>query len=356
METSRTPGPSTTPGAVDPAAPDTSAPIPPMPTPSVDDTVDDTADATSAASGVASVPADAAPDATSAPAAGTSDPIATSAPDPTTASSAPAAEPPPIDANAAPVVAAPVTAAPTLAPRAKTKGVADIVFLVDVSGSMAPCIDALRRNIEVFVDSLSKGDANNAAPVKDWRGKVVGYRDIEHADAEGLPWIEDHPFVRDAVALKAQLGTLQAQGGGDEPESLLDALYTVATMPAAPKGAQSEEPAMWRYRSEAARVVVVFTDASFKETLQIPAAKGGSLQDVANVVMGNRIILSLFAPNFEGYDRLSQIDKSEWEVVEYEGLSAQEALQKYTADAANFRTTLKQLAASVSKSAETVAL
>jgi len=103
-------------------------------------------------------------------------------------------------------------------------------------------------------------------------------------------------------------------------------------------------------------VVVVFTDASFKETLQIPQAKGGSLQDVANVVMANRIILSLFAPNFEGYDRLSQIDKSEWEVVEYEGLSAQEALQKYTADAANFRTTLKQLAASVSKSAETVAL
>jgi hypothetical protein len=261
-----------------------------------------------------------------------------------------------MDANAAPVVAAPVTAAPTLAPRAKTKGVADIVFLVDVSGSMAPCIDALRRNIEVFVDSLSKGDANNAAPVKDWRGKVVGYRDIEHADDEGLPWIEDHPFVRDAVALKAQLGTLQAQGGGDEPESLLDALYTVATMPATPKGAQSEDPAMWRYRSEAARVVVVFTDASFKETLQIPAAKGGSLQDVANVVMGNRIILSLFAPNFEGYDRLSQIDKSEWEVVEYEGLTPQEALQKYTADAANFRTTLKQLAASVSKSAETVAL
>jgi hypothetical protein len=262
----------------------------------------------------------------------------------------------PADANAGAVQSAPITAAPAPAPRARTKGVADIVFLVDVSGSMAPIIDALRKNVEVFVDSLSKGDANNAAPVKDWRGKVVGYRDIEHAEAEGLPWIEDHPFVRDAVALKAQLGTLQAQGGGDEPESLLDALYTIATMEATPKGAQSEDPARWRYRSEAARVVAVFTDASFKETLQIPAAKGGSLQDVANVVMANRIILSIFAPNFESYDRLSQIDKSEWEVVEYEGLSPQEALQRYTADAANFRTTLKQLAASVSKSAETVAL
>jgi len=240
--------------------------------------------------------------------------------------------------------------------RPKTKGVADIVFLIDVSGSMAPCIDALRKNIETFIDSLSQGDANNAAPVRDWRGKVIGYRDVEASQSEGLPWIVDNAFVRDAGALKAQLGALEANGGGDEPESLLDALFTVASMEAVPKGSQAEDPAKWRYRSDAARVVIVFTDASFKETMSIPAAKGGSLQDVANVVMANRIILSLFAPNFEGYDRLSQIDKSEWEVVEYDGLNPQEALQKFTADPVNFRNTLKQLAASVSRSAATVAL
>ena len=249
--------------------------------------------------------------------------------------------------------AAPITAPPPPAPRTKTRGVADIVFLIDTSGSMAPVIDALRKNIEVFIDSLSAGDANNAPPVKDWRGKVVGYSDADH---DGAAWFSDAPFVRDAVALKAQLAALRAQGGGDEPESLLDALYKIATMESTPKGAQGEDAGKWRYRSDAARVVIVFTDASFKETMTIPEAKGGALQDVANVVMANRIILSIFAPNFEVYDRLSQIDKSEWEVVEYEGLSPQEALQKFTADQANFRTTLKQLAASVSKSAETVAL
>jgi hypothetical protein len=253
-------------------------------------------------------------------------------------------------------VAEPTQNAPMPTARAKTKGIADIVFMIDVSGSMASCIDALRTNIEVFVESLNRGDVNNAAPVKDWRAKAVGYRDVEHAKDDGLPWIEDHPFVRDAASLKAQLGTLRAAGGGDEPESLLDALYQVATMEAMPKGSQSEDAGKWRYRSDAARVVIVFTDASFKETMSLPEAKGGSLQDVANVVMGNRIILSLFAPNFEGYDRLSQIDKSEWEVVEFEGLSPQQALQKFTSDPVNFRTTLKQLAASVSRSAETVAL
>jgi hypothetical protein len=253
-------------------------------------------------------------------------------------------------------VAEPALDAPAPQARAKTKGVADLVFVVDVTGSMAPIIDALRTNIEAFIDSLSRGDGNNVAPVRDWRGRVVGYRDIDASEAEGLPWIVDNPFVRDVGALKAQLAALKAEGGGDEPESLLDTLYKVASMQATPKGAQSEDPEKWRYRSDAARVVIVFTDASFKETMSIPEAKGGSLQDVANVIMANRIILSLFAPNFEGYDRLSQIDKSEWEVVEFEGLSPQQALQKFTSDPVNFRTTLKQLAASVSRSAETVAL
>jgi hypothetical protein len=262
--------------------------------------------------------------------------------------------PPADDAHAG--VADPAQAAPLPQTRAKTKGVADIVFLIDVTGSMATCIDALRTNIEAFIDTLSRGDANNAAPVRDWRAKVVGYRDIESSESDGLPWIVDNAFVRDAGALRSQLATLQAAGGGDEPESLLDALFTVASMEAVPKGSQSEDAGKWRYRSDAARVVIVFTDASFKETLLVPEAKGGSLQDVANVIMANRIILSLFAPNFEGYDRLSQIDKSEWEVVEFEGLNPQQALQRFTSDPVNFRNTLKQLAASVSRSAETVAL
>jgi hypothetical protein len=294
------------------------------------------------ATNIAPVPA---PEATADPVAAPADPAASPMEAPEAATAAPAEAGQPQVAPQSDVQARP-----------KTKGVADIVFLVDVSGSMSPCIDALRRNIEAFIDSLSQGDANNAAPVRDWRGKVVGYRDIEASESEGLPWIVDNAFVRDAGALKAQLGTLQAGGGGDEPESLLDALYKVASMEAAPKGSQTEDAGKWRYRSDAARVVIVFTDASFKETMSIPEAKGGSLQDVANLVMANRIILSLFAPNFEGYDRLSQIDKSEWEVVEYEGLNPQEALQKFTSDPVNFRTTLKQLAASVSRSAATVAL
>jgi hypothetical protein len=234
----------------------------------------------------------------------------------------------------------------------KTRGVADLVFLIDVSGSMAPIIDALKRNIELFIDSLSAGEGNNVSPVRDWRAKAVGYRDF---DEDPQPFV-DNPFVRDVAALKAQLTGLVAEGGGDEPESLLDALFKIANMGQTERGAQSDDASKWRYRSDAARVVIVFTDASFKESMSIPEARGGGVADVTNAMVNNRIILSLFAPDMPGYDQLSQIDKSEWEAISYPGLNPQEALAKFTQDQANFRNTLRQLAASVSKSAETVAL
>src|SRR4051812_37123874 len=109
---------------------------------------------------------------------------------------------------------------------AKTKGVVDIVFLLDITGSMQPCIDALKEHIKVFIRSLTTKDANNSNPVRDWRAKAVGYRDAE-VDSD---WYVDNPFVRDPVQLTAQLAALEAKGGGDEPETLLDALYKVSTM------------------------------------------------------------------------------------------------------------------------------
>ena len=56
----------------------------------------------------------------------------------------------------------------------KVKGVVDIVFLIDVSGSMAHCIEALKENIKSFVKTLTSGDGgpNEAGPaVKDFRIK-----------------------------------------------------------------------------------------------------------------------------------------------------------------------------------------
>lgn len=231
----------------------------------------------------------------------------------------------------------------------KVKGVADIVFLLDVTGSMQPCIDALKLNISRFIDTLTTEDANNANPVRDWRAKVVGYRDFT-VDAE--PFV-DSVFVRDPGALKRQLDALKADGGGDEAESLLDALFKIATLPAS--GPQeSADPEKWRHKHEAARVVVVFTDASYKPAMNIPEASGGTWQDVANQCTQNRILLSLFAPDMECYNDLASIQRSEYFPIP--GANPQQALADFTADQTNFQKTLDQLARTVSKSAEVVKL
>jgi hypothetical protein len=233
----------------------------------------------------------------------------------------------------------------------KTKGIVDLVFLIDATGSMAPCIDALKKNIEMFIDKLTVPSANNEMIVKDWRSKVVGYRDFE-AD---LNPFEDNPFVRDVDGLKSQLALLKATGGGDEPEGLLDALFKIGTMGATEKG-ESEDAAKWRYRSSAARVVVVFTDASYKPKMVIPEAAGGTVDDVINKLQENRIILSIFAPEMSCYDTLGECDKAEYNKIGLEGGNPQDALAKFTSDENNFRKTLEALARSVSKSAATTAL
>jgi uncharacterized protein YegL len=235
--------------------------------------------------------------------------------------------------------------------QSKAKGIVDIVFLVDVTGSMQACIDALKENIANFIDYLTTKDANNSNPVKDWRAKVVGFRDFNF---DNEPFV-DNPFVRSAADLRLQLTRLKAEGGEDEPESALDAIFKVTSMGQTEKGTSDEDPYKWRYRSAAARVVILFTDASCHETMSLPEARGGGIVDVHNAIMANRIVLNIFAPDMPCYDQLSQVQRSEYDPISFDPtdeFGPQKALVEFTKDRENFKRVLKQLAASVSKSAE----
>ena len=101
---------------------------------------------------------------------GTTTPTAVDMPPHDATVATPFAEPPPAASEPAVDPAVPAStgqaepAEPAAAPqtRAKTKGVADVVFLIDVSGSMAPIIDALRKNSEAF-------SCDDVAAVEKWK-------------------------------------------------------------------------------------------------------------------------------------------------------------------------------------------
>jgi len=248
---------------------------------------------------------------------------------------------------------------------AKKKGVVDLVILLDVTASMQECIEAVKRNVVSFITTLSTKNENNESPVKDWRIKVCGYRDQTY-DSE---WFVDNPFVNGIAAVQGQLQApnMQASGGGDEPESLLDALYKVAEMGAT--GAQdSVSPDRWRPLGLARRVVVFFTDATFKTPMTTPEKTGGQVGDVITAILGSRLTVIGFAPEWSGYVELCAADRFQLEpyvIAEScpalaglgkpgeEGKVAQraavQALKDISADSKGFKDLMIQLAKTVSQ-------
>jgi hypothetical protein len=222
--------------------------------------------------------------------------------------------------------------------KTKVKGVADLVFLIDATGSMEKFITKLKENVKEFIKMLVSPGPNVVAPLSDWRMRVVGYRDVK-ADTE---WLVENPFLtKDVAGVEAQLMNLKAEGGGDEPEHLLDALYKVVSIGATEKG-QAPDPMKWRYRYEAKRIVAVFTDATFHETMAIPEAAGGGIKDIQTLVTMNGVRTCIFAPRHACYEQLTLMDRCEYEPLEDAGKPV--GIDEFTQDKNRFKAALESIA------------
>jgi von Willebrand factor type A domain len=230
----------------------------------------------------------------------------------------------------------------------KVKGVADIAFLLDATGSMGTCINAVKQNIKTFVTTMTTPNPNGGAVVKEWRAKIVGYRDLDYTD---FPAYVDNHFVSTVPELEAQLNSLSADGGGDEPETLLESLYRLANMPATKPDEPLQQDA-WRSVGSARRFVVVFTDAPFKEPLRDP--RGASIDDVILNLMTAKIVLHIFAPKkFDRFNTLAEVDKAQWYAIPVQdGKSPQDALAEYTSDPSKFGKIIEQLAKTITVQSE----
>jgi Mg-chelatase subunit ChlD len=117
---------------------------------------------------------------------------------------------------------------------------ADVLFVLDLTGSMQFAIDGIKKGIQGFVEAAQKEKL-------DARIGLVGFRDI--VDDKERPFVLQFgggTFTQDCRAFQEKLGPLRARGGGDEPESSLQALALAARQP---------------FRPRAARVLVLITDA-----------------------------------------------------------------------------------------------
>src|SRR4051812_22428195 len=100
----------------------------------------------------------------------------------------------------------------------------DIVFFIDVTGSMAPGIDTAKDGAVSFHKRLESAMAGKGKSISQLRLRVVAFRDFADNASDA---IEESAFWRipdQTPDFERFVRSLRATGGGDEPESGLEAL------------------------------------------------------------------------------------------------------------------------------------
>lgn len=100
----------------------------------------------------------------------------------------------------------------------------DIVFVIDGTGSMQNLLDEVKERALSMHREIIEGLANKNRRVSKMRVKVLIFRDV-YVDMNAF---EESPFYtlpEEAEEFRCFVEHIRAAGGGDEPESGLEALY-----------------------------------------------------------------------------------------------------------------------------------
>lgn len=234
---------------------------------------------------------------------------------PADATASPAAEEAPTaPAPSSPAVATPATVAAQsslAAPRGLSYAV-DIVFAIDVTGSMTPILDAVKANALGFYDDVQTNLTEKGKNVAQLRVRIIAFRDFV---ADGAAALEESPFYTlpaERAGFSEFVNGLIAQGGGDVPESGLEAVALAINSPWTSTGDRRRQ------------VVVVWTDAPAHplDPTNVPAdlssrvpadfsALTDAWEDEQGLMGSSSKRLILFAPDGPGWSDISSV----WENV-----------------------------------------
>lgn len=142
-----------------------------------------------------------------------------------------------------------------------TKRNIDVVFCIDGTGSMAPCIESVKSNARRFHLEFVSAMTDLGSEIDSMRVKVIVFRDY-HDDGEQA--MVQSPFFElptDTADFEKFLADISANGGGDGPENGLEAMY-YAMKSDFTTGAKDRQ------------VIVLFTDAEALDLKQRASEAG----------------------------------------------------------------------------------
>lgn len=142
---------------------------------------------------------------------------------------------------------------------------ADVLFLVDVTGSMVEEIEQIRRSLR---EEIAPALAEAIPDVHMAVAELADFPVSPYGDESDVPFRMITTSTADVSVVQSGLDALTPRGGNDVPESQVEALFQVATgrgiaryvPPAICPSSTIGYPC---FRADGARIVLLFTDAEF---------------------------------------------------------------------------------------------
>ena len=194
-----------------------------------------------------------------------------------------------------------------------TKGIADVIFCLDASGSMGHCIDEVKQHITEFVTGLTANGQQKWDLRLDFVAHQTGeattggtlfqnrsaFQDECHGGLYGgMLQGGGRFFTANLAEFQSGLGKIVCQGD----EAMLVALDFCLDFP-------------WRPAKDCHRVVVMLTDEPC-ETGSMVSEQQTKVVELIKKIQTQKIMLFLVAPDSPIYQQLAQADKSEYEVID----------------------------------------
>lgn len=111
----------------------------------------------------------------------------------------------------------------------------DVMFLLDVTGSMDFAIRGVQQEMESFVDGLRSSKLDVQVGLTIFRDEFNRTPDDMASGVNDDPWVFRFPtgssYTKNVAELKGILSKLKATGGGDGPENCLEAMRLAAQAP-----------------------------------------------------------------------------------------------------------------------------